>query len=60
MTVLRSHTRHAGLLASLIALPLLVMPQPTHTAERLKPEASASIFTSASRSTTNRHQYRPV
>lgn len=46
MSVLRSHTRYAGLLASLIALPLLVMPQPTHATERLQPGMSAGVLTS--------------
>nr|WP_298172350.1 hypothetical protein [uncultured Pseudomonas sp.] len=59
MAVLRSHTRHAGLLASLIALPLLVMPQPTHTAERLMTQAPANMFTSASPGTVS-IKARPV
>lgn len=46
MSVLRSHTRYAGLLASLIALPLLVMPQPTHATGHLKLDMSASMLTS--------------
>jgi hypothetical protein len=57
MPVLRSHTRYAGLLASLIALPLLVMPQPTHATERQMLGMSASMLTSGastSRTTTNR------
>lgn len=56
MSVLRSHTRYAGLLASLIALPLLVMPQPTHATERQMLDMSASMLTSGaniSRSTAN-------
>lgn len=60
MAVLRSHTRHAGLLASLIALPLLVMPQPTHAAERLMAQAPASMFTSASVCTVYSTNVRPV
>jgi hypothetical protein len=43
MTVLRSHTRHAGLLASLIALPLLVMPQPTHADGRPIPASTPNL-----------------
>lgn len=57
MAVLRSHTRHAGLLASLIALPLLVMPQPTHATERLMLDMSARMLTSGastSRAAANR------
>ena len=46
MSALRSHTRYAGLLASLIALPLLVIPQPTHASERLMLDISANMLTS--------------
>ena len=34
MLALHSHSRRAGLLASLVALPLLVLPQPLHAAIR--------------------------
>lgn len=50
MSVLRSHTRYAGLLASLIALPLLVMPQPTHATERPRLELPTNMLTSGASS----------
>lgn len=57
MSVLRSHTRYAGLLASLIALPLLILPQPTHATERQMLDISAGMLTSGastSRAAVNR------